>query len=414
MTAVPRTFVGFGFGAIQGGLFLYEAFRSGKFERLVVAEVVPEVVAAVRRAQGRFRVNIATRTGLVVQEVREVEILNPTVPEDARVLAKALAEASEIATALPSVDFYHRGEPSVAGLIAGAIRNKTARSGLPSVIIYTAENHNHAAEILQKLCDERLDGRARADAPCSVQFLNTVIGKMSGVVTAPSEIKAEGLACLVEGSPRALLVEEFNRILITQIRLTGFRRGIEVFIEKPDLLPFEEAKLYGHNAVHALIGYLAARKGCRFVSEAANDSALMALAREAFLAESGAALIGRHHGLDPLFTPAGYLAYAVDLLERMTNPYLRDRTERVIRDTLRKLSWDDRLIGTMRLALDAGIMPRRFALGAAAALETLPSPKGAADALQALWPASDQPPGRKSQLIKLITEAQAKLGSKRS
>ena len=67
---LPRTFVGFGFGAIQGGLFLYEAFRSGKFGRLVVAEVVPEVVAAVRRAQGRFRVNIATRTGIVVQEVR--------------------------------------------------------------------------------------------------------------------------------------------------------------------------------------------------------------------------------------------------------------------------------------------------------------------------------------------------------
>ena len=97
-------------------------------------------------------------------------------------------------------------------------------------------------------------------------------------------------------------MEEFNRILITQIRLPGFQRGIEVFIEKPDLLPFEEAKLYGHNAVHALMGYLAARKGCRFMSEAADDQALMKLAREAFLEESGAALIARHQGLDPLFT----------------------------------------------------------------------------------------------------------------
>ena len=84
MTVAPKTFVGFGFGAIQGGLFLYEAFRSGKFGRLVVAEVVPEVVAAVRRAQGRFRVNIATRNGIVVQEVTGVEILNPTVPADAQ------------------------------------------------------------------------------------------------------------------------------------------------------------------------------------------------------------------------------------------------------------------------------------------------------------------------------------------
>jgi mannitol-1-phosphate/altronate dehydrogenase len=414
MTAAPKTFVGFGFGAIQGGLFLYEAFRSGKFGRLVVAEVVPDVVAAVRRAQGSFRVNIATRTGIVVQQVRGVEILNPTVPADARALVEALAEASEIATALPSVDFYQRGSPTVASLIAEAIRIKAARAHLPPAIVYTAENHNHAAEILQKLCDDQLGEPTRTAARRSIQFLNTVIGKMSGVVTAPEEIKAEGLACLVAGSPRALLVEEFNRILITQIRLPGFQRGIEVFVEKPDLLPFEEAKLCGHNAVHALIGYLAARKGYRFISEAAGDQPLMKLAREAFLDESGAALIAKNHGLDPLFTPAGYQAYADDLLERMTNPYLRDRTERVIRDTPRKLAWDDRLVGTMRLALDAGVTPRRFALGAAAALETLPAPRGAAEALNALWPAPDHPPGRKAQLIRLITEAQAKLNSNQS
>jgi mannitol-1-phosphate 5-dehydrogenase len=436
MTTPRKTFVGIGFGAIQGGLFLYEAFRSGRFNRLVVAEVVPDVVAAVRRAQGCFRVNIATRTGIQVQEVRGVEILNPTVPADARALVAALAEASEIATALPSVDFYQRGEPTVAALIAEAIRKKLTQNELPPAIVYTAENHNHAAEILQQLCDQHLDEPARAKSRHSVQFLNTVIGKMSGVVTAPEEIKAEGLSCLVEGSSRALLVEEFNRILITQMRLPGFQRGIEVFIEKPDLLPFEEAKLYGHNAVHALMGYLAARKGYRFMSEAANDPALMKLARDAFLDESGAALIARHHGLDPLFTPAGYQAYADDLLERMTNPYLRDRTERVIRDTPRKLAWDDRLIGTMRLALDAGVTPHRFALGAAAALETLSTkpvgtrstasatlPEGSGTrwnaslpdtVLAVLWPAPDKPPGRKAELIRLITEAQTKLKSNQS
>ena len=132
-----------------------------------------------------------------------MEILNPTVPADARALVDALAEASEIATALPSVDFYQRGEPSVAALIAGAIQKKLARNDPPAAIVYTGENHNHAAEILQDLCDQRLDEPARTAAPGRIQFLNTVIGKMSGVVTAPEEIKAEGLACLVEGSPRA-------------------------------------------------------------------------------------------------------------------------------------------------------------------------------------------------------------------
>lgn len=296
MPEVPRTFVGFGFGAIQGGLFLYEAFQSGKFERLVVAEVVPEVVAALRRSQGRYRVNIAAQTRVEVREVQGVEILNPTVPEDERALEKALADASEIATALPSVDFYRRGEPSVAGLIAAAMKAKADRPDLPRCVVYTAENHNHAAELLQEQCDLALAPSDRAACRRSCQILNTVIGKMSGVITEPKEIALEGLARLVDDFPRALLVEEFNRILITRIDLPGFERGLGVFVEKPDLFPFEEAKLYGHNAVHALIGYLIQRRHLRFMSEAAGDARLMAFAREAFLEESGPALIARHRG----------------------------------------------------------------------------------------------------------------------
>ena len=133
MPEAPRTFVGFGFGAIQGGLFLYEAFQSGKFERLVVAEIVPEVVAALRRSQGLYRLNIATRTRIEVRQIQGVEIFNPAVPADLLALEKALADASEIATALPSVDFYRRGEPSVAGLIAGAMRAKAAHPGVAAV-----------------------------------------------------------------------------------------------------------------------------------------------------------------------------------------------------------------------------------------------------------------------------------------
>ncbi len=413
MSAIPKTFVGFGFGAIQGGLFLYEAFRSGMFERLVVAEVVPDVVAAVRRAKGSYFVNIATRIGIEVRQVSGVEILNPTVPADERILSMALLDASEIATALPSVDFYLRGEPSVAGLITRALQAKAARRDLPHCVVYTAENNNHAAEILQKECEQFLEPAARAAVRRSSQFLNTVIGKMSGMVTDAKEIEADGLTCLVEGFSRALLVEEFNRILISRINLPEFQRGIDVFDEKPDLLPFEEAKLYGHNAVHALIGYLLQNRGHRFMSEAAGDRKLMAFAREAFLEESGAALIARHHGLDPLFAHEGFRTYADDLLARMTNPYLRDRTERITRDPRRKLAWDDRLVGTMRLALDAGIPPHRFALGAAIACEALASPMDTASQLAELWTHADEPVGRKAELIQHITEAQLKLRMER-
>jgi mannitol-1-phosphate/altronate dehydrogenase len=168
------TFVGFGFGPIQAGLFLYEAFRSGKFQRLVVAEVAPNLIDALRSSRGRYRLNIAGRSGLEVQEVGGVELLNPTVPEDSKKLEQALAEASEVATALPSVDFYDKGRRPVAELLTQAVSRKIS-DGLPPCIVYTAENHNHAAQILEEKCSARLQAFSGRPLTGSIQFLNTVI-----------------------------------------------------------------------------------------------------------------------------------------------------------------------------------------------------------------------------------------------
>ncbi len=59
-----RTYVGFGFGAIQAGLFLYEAYCAHGFNQLVAAEVIPEVVDTMRRAAGIFRLILPMPTGL--------------------------------------------------------------------------------------------------------------------------------------------------------------------------------------------------------------------------------------------------------------------------------------------------------------------------------------------------------------
>ncbi|MBN2302328.1 MAG: hypothetical protein JXN60_07435 [Lentisphaerae bacterium] len=400
---MSKTFVGFGFGPIQGGLFLREAFRSGRFERLVVAEVLPEVVAAVRRNGGSYSVNIATRLGIEREEIRGIEIYNPAEAGDRDKLVSAVADASEIGTALPSVAVYSKGSPSVAWILAEGIRNKQTGQH-PSCVVYTGENHNHAAELLERAVSAELSDFAEISG--NIQFLNTVIGKMSGIINDEQQIENNGLVRLTDGSSRAFLVEEFNRILITRIRLEGFARGIETFVEKDDLLPFEEAKLYGHNATHALIGYLAHRKGYIFMSEASGDSELVEFAREAFLKESGRGLIARHKGVDILFTAEGYREYAEDLLLRMMNPYLQDGVERIIRDSRRKLGWDDRLIGTMRIALDAGIVPVRFAEASAAALDVLCAEERNTPEriLSALWPVADEPPGRRLELKELILE----------
>ncbi len=374
-----HTFVGFGFGPIQAGLFAKEAFESGNFRRIVVAEIDQRLVDGVRSNKGTYCVNIARSDRVETIRVDGVELLNPANPENAATLRAALAEATEITTCLPSVTFYDSAQGnSVAVLLAEGWQRRKS----DATIVYAAENHNHAAEILEEAVVQKLfvgraspladDRRAGTHDLRRVQFLNTVIGKMSQVVTDPREMAERNLAPIAPGIHRAFLVEEFNRILVSKTTIPNFAPGIRVFIEKDDLLPFEEAKLYGHNAIHALLGFIGMVKGYTKMTELKGDAALMGVAREAFLRESGGALARRYASLgDELFTEAGYRLYAEDLLERMTNPYLADTVARAGRDVVRKLGLNDRIFGTMALALEEGIEPRNMAIGAMAGIALL-------------------------------------------
>ncbi len=417
-----RTFVGFGFGAIQAGLFLYEAFQSGNFARLVVAEVMPDVVAALRGGGGQsggfYRVNIAHADRIETAQVGPVQAYDPAHAADRAALIEAIAQAEEIATAVPSVKFYTADSPgSIHRLLAAGLRLKAQRGG-PRAVIYAAENHNHAAEILQAQVMGEIPGEEQAAVLAQAQFLNTVIGKMSGVVTDAAQIQEQALGTVTADLPRAFLVEAFNRILISAIHFDPpFERGIRVFSEKSDLLPFEEAKLYGHNATHALAAYLGAARGAEWIADLKEIPGAMNFLRRAFIEESGQALVKKYQGVDELFTPAGYEAYADDLLERMINPFLRDAIERVGRDPERKLGWDDRLIGTIRLALQQGIAARRYAFGAAAALariepQLLTQTISPASLLEGIWKhgaADEQSRNEREQVLALIESAAQEL-----
>ncbi len=357
-----QTFVGFGFGPIQSGIFAAEAFKSGNFSRLVIAEIDRSLIEAVNTAGGSCCVNVAGKDGITAEKIENIEMFSPANEEQKNQIAAAIADASAIATSLPSIDFYDKGHNSVAKIIAEGLAKNDGKT-----VIYTAENNNHAAEALQEAVSKynTIDKER-------VQFLNTVIGKMSQVTSNQGFIKDNNLKPITPSLERAFLVEEFNRILVSKTSLPGFNPGIEVFVEKEDLMPFEEAKLYGHNAIHSLIAYLGIEKGFETMDQIGSDEEIMTIARAAFINESGAALINKYSSIgEELFTPAGYKRYAEDLLERMTNPYLSDSVARAARDPQRKLGYRDRIFGTMRMALDYGIEPVNLAKGAKAGVKSL-------------------------------------------
>lgn len=371
-----RIFVGIGFGAIQTGLFLREAQLSGNFERYIVAMRRADLAKAVN-ASGMVIVNIAMPDGIAVETYRDVEARCLSQPDDVALLQHDLREAHEISVAVSSVgDYVSDDAASLHRLIARAIAAKLKGKG-PKVLIYSSENHNEAAALLERAILSALPPSERRDACQVFQTVDTVIGKMSRVIRDRDEIYKAGLALSSPQGSEAFLVEAFNHILISRVdpaRTSG--RGISQLTEKADLIPFEHAKIHGHNATHAGFAYMGQVLGMKWMAEVAAIPQVYGFFREAFLEESGEALIRLHGGKDALFTPAGYRAYVDDLLRRMANPWLRDTCERIGRDVSRKLGWDDRLIGTIRLVRAQNVPARRYGFAALAAFEVLGRPSG--------------------------------------
>lgn len=331
---MKKTFLGIGAGPIQTGIFVAGAWRGG-FDRIVLAEVDPDIVRTVRAA-GSITVNTAGQDPATYDRI---EIYNPSVPEDAARLEEAAAEAIAVNTALPSPAFYKFAAPYLAPGFARAIAPK---------YVYASENSTVAASELRKVV---------GDFP-HVHYLDTVIGKMSKVFDA-SEIEMGSQSpryTLAPGCAKGHLVEAFNTIY-TETAPGIESVGIDGLFPKTDLHPFEEAKLYGHNAAHFVLGERAAWQRLDTMDEAANFPELMGAVRTVLRDECGAALCKKFAGADAFFEPANYARFADELLARMVSPALADSVARVIRDPARKLAWDDRLIGAIRLCHAQGITP---------------------------------------------------------
>lgn len=398
-----RTFVGFGFGPIQTGLYLAEAMRTGAFDRLVVAYRRPEVVARLRASDGRLWLNVAHGSGIEHVHVGPIEIYDVGVPADRERIVEALADAGEASTALSSVGDYANDAPgSVHRLLARGLARRASRGG--RTVVYASENHTRAAALLAGRVASELEPSERAAVEEHVVFVDTVIGKMSRTVTDADEIAALGLRTRTEAEDVAYLVESFREVLAGRAR--GFDRSLTCFAAKEDLAPFEEAKLYGHNATHALAAYLGREVGAVRIAELADVPGFLPFLRAAALEESGSALVRRHAGTDPLFEAGAFAAFTGRLIDRMLNPWLNDTVDRVGRDPLRKLGWDDRLVGTMRLALAEGVAPDRHALGAAAAMAVagVDVPE-----MQASWEAAGAPASERREVLARVDRAHARL-----
>ena len=265
---------------------------------------------------------------------------------DAEAAADAIASCDIMATAVGAriLKFI------VPNIVAG-LRKRWAMGGGPLNIII-CENLMDANKVLEGMLKEQLNPEEQAKFDQTVGLVEASIGRMVPVQT--EEMK--------DGEPMRVCVERYGFLPVDKAAFIG---GVPEIRNMVPYEPFDfyiKRKLYVHNMGHATCAYLGDLLGLEYIYQSIAVPEVRILVQNAML-ESAMAL-SMKYGAD---LPALQL-HITDLLYRFTNAALKDTCQRVGGDPARKLSPEDRLIGSSKLALAQGITPAYIAVGAAAGL----------------------------------------------
>ena len=238
----------------------------------------------------------------------------------------------------------------VPNIVAG-LRKRWAEGDRPLNII-VCENLMDANKVVEEMIKAQLTEAECAKFDETVGLVEASIGRMVPVQT--EEMK--------DGEPMRVCVERYGFLPTDK---AAFKGGVP---EIKNMVPFEpfdfyiKRKLYVHNMGHATCAYLGDLLGLEYIYQSIDVADVRILVQNAML-ESAMALSSKY-GV-PM---ENIVAHINDLLHRFTNAALKDTCMRVGGDPGRKLSADDRLIGSSVLAMEQGVTPAYIAVGAAAGL----------------------------------------------
>ncbi len=264
---------------------------------------------------------------------------------DVSAVAEAVAEADIAATAVGVTVLRFIAAPFAEG-----VKLRCARGIDAPLNVIICENMMGADEYFAGLVKAHLNDEQKEYFDKYIGLVEPSIGRM--VPLTPKE--------LAEQNPLAVCVEEYCELPVDK---KGFKGEIPHVVNMVPYTPFDyyiQRKLFLHNMSHAMTAYLGALKGYTYIWEATLDPEIQLLVLRALLEAARALHIEHGVPLDEIYL------HIEDLLFRFENKLLGDTIERVGRDTKRKLSENDRLVGAAKLCYKHGIMPLHICLGIAA------------------------------------------------
>lgn len=328
----------FGAGATGRGHVGLLAWQSG-FE-IVFVDCDSNLVEALQNS-GQYKVKLY---GGQEQEitVRPYRVYRS---EQRKEVAAEIVDAALILTAV-----FDQNLADVSRTIALAVSNcRTAGRDKPLNCI-ACENMQDSSSTLGRHVRKMLSDEDLGYLDSNIGFPDCMISR---VVPRP------------EPDPLVIIAEDYNE---WTARVQDFKGQKPQALKALELVDNQtahlERKLFIHNGGHSVCGYIGFHRNHRYVHEAVADNVVAEHVLGA-LDELGQIVQSKHH----CFSSESIKAYEQDLCRRGAIPQMKDQILRVVRQPIRKLSHNERLVAPAKLALEYGLPRKWIVKGIVAALK---------------------------------------------
>lgn len=329
--------VHFGAGNIGRGFIGNLLYQSG-FETCFV-DVNSELVNLINEKK-QYRVELANEAheGLLVKNVRAINSAT-----DSELVIETIAKADLVTAAVgPNV------LPFIAGLLADGLKERLIQTGQPLTII-ACENMIGGSAFLKEKVYEKLTEDEKSQFDHCFSFPNAAVDRI-----VPNQINED---------KTAVQVEPFYEWVVEESEIIGENPPVKGITFVKDLEPYIERKLYTVNTGHAAVAYFGYLAGIRRMDEALASEEIKTMT-ENVLQETGKLLIAKYQ-----FNEQEHGDYIQKIMGRFANPFISDDVTRVGRSPLRKLKFNDRLVGPATQYVELfDETPTFLAMGIAAAL----------------------------------------------
>lgn len=305
-------------------------------------DAMPAMVQSLNE-QGEYTIHVLGNPEL---DLRKTDVIAYET-SDTDKLAECWQEADFVFTACGGKNLK-----SVGATLASAFKKMAAAGKLHVSNIVTCENWIDPAKdlkegILENLSTEEAEEFEKYTGVSEAVILCTGTG-------APDPSKVT--------NPMDTWVQNLRYLPIDRDRIRGELPELEYVEFVPAFGDLLKQKIYTNNTSVATVAYLGRLLGKTYVAESANDPQIEPIL-DGVYAEINQALV---KGLG--INEESQLAFSKRAKAKYTDPDIIDVVTRIGRDPIRKLGPEDRFIGPMTIAVNAGVRPENIALGCAAAL----------------------------------------------